>query len=88
MIELTEAQQEQLSSSDTVVFDPKTREEYVLVRRDAYDRMRALVEDDTVLASGELVDRIMAEDDANDPTLESYQSIYRKSQLSRGGSVP
>lgn len=88
MIELTEAQQEQLSSSDTVVFDPKTREEYVLVRRDAYDRMRALVEDDTVLASGELVDRIMAEDDANDPTLESYQSICRKSQLSRGGSVP
>lgn len=78
MIELTEAQQEQLSSSDTVVFDPKTREEYVLVRRDAYDRMRALVEDDTVLASGELVDRIMAEDDANDPTLEYYQTIKRK----------
>lgn len=89
MIELTEEQRQGLSNSDTVVFDPKTREEYVLVRRATYDRLRALVEDDTVvLASGEMVDRLMAEDDANDPTLESYQSICRKSQLSRGGSVP
>lgn len=34
--------------------------------------------DDDVLATGELVDRIMAEDDANDPYLESYQSYARK----------
>lgn len=78
MIELTEEQQEKLSHSDTVVFDPKTQQEYVLVRKAAYDRIRAMVDDDSVLASGELVDRLMAEDDANDPWLESYQSIKRE----------
>ena len=49
MIELTETQQEQLSSSDTVVFDPRTQAEYVLVRRDAYERLRALLSEDDVL---------------------------------------
>ena len=78
MIELTEQQRQELSSSEPVVVDPETREEYVLVRRAAYERLRALAEDGTVLATGELVDRIMAEDDANDPTLASYQSFTRK----------
>jgi hypothetical protein len=36
-----------------------------------------LLEDDTVLATGELVDRVMAEDDANDPPLASYQDPGR-----------
>lgn len=78
MIELTEQQRQELSTSEPVVIDPQTREEYVLVRRAAYERLRALVEDDTVLTTGEMVDRIMAEDDANDPTLESYQAVTRK----------
>ena len=78
MFELTEQQWQEVSTSEPVAVDPKTQVEYILVRRGAYDRLRALVEDDTVLATGELVDRIMAEDDANDPTLESYQTITRK----------
>ncbi|MBI1917237.1 MAG: hypothetical protein HYS12_21235 [Planctomycetes bacterium] len=76
MIELTEQQRQELSASEPYVIDPQTREEYVLVRRAVYERLRALVEDDTVLATGELVDRIMAEDDANDPTLES--NLYER----------
>ncbi len=80
MIELTEQQRQELSASEALVIDPQTREEYVLVRRAVYERLCALVEDDTVLATGELVDRIMAEDDVDDPTLESYQSITRKAQ--------
>lgn len=79
MIELTEEQRQELSASEPVLIDPQTREEYVLVRRAAYERLRALVEGETVLATGEMVDRIMAEDDANDPTLESYQNITRQS---------
>lgn len=31
--------------------------------------MNELPEDETVLATGEVVDRIMTEDDANDPTI-------------------
>jgi hypothetical protein len=80
MIELTEQQRHELSTTGPVVIDPQTREEYVLVRRAAYDRLRALAEDGTVLATGELVDRIMAEDDVNDPTLAGYQSLTRKGQ--------
>jgi PHD/YefM family antitoxin component YafN of YafNO toxin-antitoxin module len=79
MIELTEQQWQEVSTSEPVIIDPNTHEEYVLVRRGAYDRLRALA-DDTVLATAEMVDRIMADDDANDPTLESYQSIKRKGQ--------
>jgi hypothetical protein len=79
MIELTEQQRQELSTSGAVVIDSETREEYVLMRRAAYERLRALVEGGTVLATGELVDRLMAEDDANDPTLASYQPITRKS---------
>ena len=79
MIELTEKQWQELAS-DAVVVDPKTQEEYIFVRRGVYDRLRAIVEDDTVYATAEMVDRIMAEDDVNDPTLESYQSITRKSR--------
>ena len=81
MLELTEQQWQEVSTSEPVVVDPKTQVEYILVRRGAYDRLRALVEDDTVLATGKMVDRIMAEDDANDPTLESYQTITRKDRL-------
>lgn len=79
MIELTEKQWQELST-DAVVIDPKTQEEYVFVRRGVYDRLRALVEDETVYPTAEMVDRIMADYDADDPTLESYQSITRKVQ--------
>lgn len=79
MIELTEQQWQGLSD-DAVVVDPRTQEEYVFVRRGVYDRLRALVKDDTVYPTAEMVDRIMADYDAEDPTLESYQSITRQVQ--------
>ena len=79
MLELTE-QQWQEATSEPVVIDPKTKVEYILVRRGSYDRLRALVSDDAVVVTAEMVDRIMADYDADDPTLESYQSITRKVQ--------
>ena len=75
MIELTQQQRHELQGPDPIAIDPATREEYVLVRKQVYERMCRPLENDTVLASGELVDCIMAEDDANDPTLESFQSL-------------
>ena len=73
-------QQWQEATSEPVVIDPKTQVEYILVRRGAYDRLRALVNDDGVVVTAEMVDRIMAEYDADDPTLERCQSIKREVQ--------
>jgi hypothetical protein len=77
MIELTHEQQQELTQPEPIAINPRTQEQYVLVRRPVYERIRAFL-DDAVLATGELVDRIMAEDDANDATLASYQSITRE----------
>ncbi len=48
----------------------------VVVRRDVYERAKDLSCDDTEMDPSEaypLVDEVMADADANDPTLESYQ---------------
>lgn len=75
MIELTEQQRQELNTPEPVAIDPLTRDEYILVRRAAYERLKAL------LATNEydpgegmaLMNEVMAEDDAQDPLLESYQ---------------
>jgi hypothetical protein len=79
MIQLTDEQQRELTQPEPIAIDPRTQEECVLVRRHLYERLRALL-DDAVLATGELVDQVMAADDANDPSLASYQSITRAGQ--------
>jgi len=73
MIELTDEQQRELTRPEPIAINPRTQEEYVLVPRHLYERVRAVL-DDTVLATGELVDRVMA----HDPSLASYQSISRQ----------
>jgi hypothetical protein len=75
MIELTQEQRRELEKAEPVVVDPQTREEYVLVRRDVYVRIRHLF-DDTALSKREvaaLVDRAMREYDDGDPSLHLYQ---------------
>jgi hypothetical protein len=79
MIELTHEQRQQLDGPDPVeARDPVTHETYVLVRKVTYERMRELLEDDTLLATAELVDKVIAADEALDPYLEEYQKIYNK----------
>jgi hypothetical protein len=80
VIELTKEQRRELNKPEPKAFDPETQETYVLVRQEVYARLRELLEADTVLATGDLLDRVMAEDDANDPSLDSYQSITREGQ--------
>jgi hypothetical protein len=77
MIELTAEQHHLLTQSPQPVraIDPATNVEYVLVPAELYERLRALLSEETVVATAELVDRVMAEDDANDPHLQSYQSL-------------
>jgi hypothetical protein len=75
MIELTEAQRREIQGPETPVLDPDTQQEYVLVRKDVYARPRQNEAEDDFNPREfyPLVDRIMARDDANDPSLESYQ---------------
>lgn len=77
MIELTEQQRQELSAPEPVVIDPQTREEYVLVRREVYGRMRDLRGGGAGHAPvGVLVDRAMREEDEGDPTLAFYQEKF------------
>ena len=76
MIELTEQQRQELKVPEPVAIDPVTRETYVLIRSAVYERMKAILTDDTVYTTAEMLDRVMAEDDANDPHLAELQKKY------------
>jgi len=53
--------------------DPSSNVEYVLMRADLYERLCAANAADSAV----LMNEVMAEDDANDPYLESYQRIAK-----------
>ena len=62
------------------IIPPEVGEECVVVRRDAYEKVKHLLYDDSEADPTRfypLVSRIMAEDDAHDPALESYQKYKR-----------
>ena len=75
MIELTDQQRRELDAPEPVAIDPQTHETYVLVRRDAYERFKALLslDDYNPDEGASHINEVMADDDANDPFLESYQ---------------
>jgi hypothetical protein len=75
VIELTEQQRQELSSPEPVAIDPETGQAYVLVRKETYDRLKALLalDDYDPDEGAAYVNEVMAEDDANDPLLESCQ---------------
>jgi hypothetical protein len=58
------------------VIDPETNAAYVLLRREVYERLRRLLDEDTVYTTAEMLDRAMAEDDAKDPFLAELQRKY------------
>jgi hypothetical protein len=75
MIELTDEQRLELSSAEPLAIDPQTRQTYVLVPSEKYNRLKALLtldDYDPDEAAG-YVNELMAEDDAKDPYLDSYQ---------------
>jgi hypothetical protein len=74
MIDLSEEQHRQLESGQPIdVTDAQGT--YVLLRKDVYDRLRASI-DETVYTDAETLDRVMGEDDANDPFLTELQKKY------------
>lgn len=76
MIELTEEQRSELAATDTPkLLDPETGKTYVLVPAEVYERFKGLLEDEPRV-TGEMVDRLMEEEDRDDPTLAYYQEQY------------
>jgi hypothetical protein len=80
MIELTEKQRQELSTPEPVAIDPETGQAYVLVRREIYERLKSLLAlDDYNPDEGAAhINEVMAEDDAKDPYLESYQHYGKR----------
>jgi hypothetical protein len=76
MIELTEQQRRELTTADVPqLLDPETGKTYVLVQAEVYERLKRLLEDEPRV-TGEMVDRLMEEEDRDDPTLAFYQQEY------------
>jgi hypothetical protein len=80
MIELTQEQRQELSEPEPTAVDPQTREAYVLVRQEVYRRWKSLLAFDEFNPdeAAAYMNEAMAEDDANDPLLDSYQQYGRK----------
>jgi hypothetical protein len=67
---------EERGGEPVYVVDAETNKSYVLLPADQYENVRSYLEE--LFDPRDIypfVDRVMAEDDANDPTLEGYQNI-------------
>jgi hypothetical protein len=67
MIELTDEQRQELKGPAPLARDPKTNEQYVLIRKEVFERMKELLYDDSpwtdeemdllAMEAGEMLDR-------------------------------
>jgi hypothetical protein len=80
MIALTEQQRRELTGPEPVALDPQTGQTYVLVRMEAYERMKTLLcmEKYDPDEGAALINEVMADDDAGDSLLERYQHYGQK----------
>jgi hypothetical protein len=67
MIELTEEQRRELHGAEPLAVNPDTNETFVLVRKDVYQRMRAIIDGITQRAGWD------------DPKLDEYERYRKKS---------
>ena len=84
MIEFTESQMQALEGSITEpiqILHPQTHQTYVLVPQAIYERFKSLLDpgEDDPEDGLAYINEVMAEDDENDPLLESYQKYARPS---------
>ena len=74
---LTDQQRQALHEANdagpVTILDPATDSQYVLVRADVFYELQEWMRDLEPQEAYPLVDRMMADDDAHDPTLASYQ---------------
>lgn len=78
MFELTEEQRQELTQPEPVAVDPLTKETYVLVRKEVYDRLKGLVYDNSEIPISEtypLIDEMAAKAGWNDPAMDIYNDF-------------
>ncbi|HEV3257537.1 MAG TPA: hypothetical protein VG013_11695 [Gemmataceae bacterium] len=88
MIELTEEQRRELAKPEPVAIDPQTKETYILVRADLYQRLRDLLYDDAEFPIREaypLMDEVAAKAGWDDPAMDIYNDLAPKQQPCRQG---
>ena len=77
MPSLTDQQRQALHEANdagpVTILDPVTDAQYVLVRADVFYELQEWMRDLEPQEAYPIVDRMMADDDALDPTLASYQ---------------
>ncbi len=84
MIELNEELHEAVTAQPEeplILVDRATKQTYVLLRADEYERMKRIEFDDTPWTSAEMaafVSEVMAQDDAENPFLEGYQALGKE----------
>ncbi len=78
MIELTQEQRRELSQPEPVVVDPLTRETYVLVRRDVYDRFKVLLDQAAAGANGAPSANLRAESPTLEETFRALADQWRE----------
>ncbi len=80
---LTGEQAQAIKDGEAVtVTPPEVGTACVLLRADMYERVRCLLDDSAEFRPRDaypLIDAVMADDDADDPTLADYQQIRRPS---------
>jgi hypothetical protein len=84
MIEFTESQLQAMEGLETgpiQIVNPRTDQTYILVPQSTYERLKSLLDiSDCDPDEGDAyINEVMAEDDENDPLLESYQKYARPS---------
>ena len=84
MLELTERQRQELHRSaqgELRLSDPDTQEEYVLLKVSVYERLKALVYDDSespISDAYPLMDEMAAKGGWDDPSLDIYNDLIPK----------
>jgi hypothetical protein len=82
MIELTREQRQELSQAEPTAFDPETKNAYVLVRKDLFDRLKCLLTNNEEWAEGgyELAMEVFARDGWDDPRMDVYDRLDPRRQ--------
>ena len=79
MFELTEQQRQELNNPEPLAIDPATQQTYVLVRREVYQQMKALVEGSLDIREAyPLLDAVAAKEGWADPAMDIYNDFAKK----------
>jgi hypothetical protein len=75
MIDLTEEQEKELTAPLPIAVDRRTGQEYVLIRKERYERLKGLLYEGSALEVQEtypLADEVAAKAGWDDPTMDVY----------------